>query len=104
MSAHAIASSSVSPIAAPMQVGELVKWLGEILAVAGVPDASAEARDLVAAVSDQGRFWPTLHPHVAAAPVVVDLAHSAARRRAAGMPFAYALGRASFRHLTLRVD
>jgi release factor glutamine methyltransferase len=35
---------------------------------------------------------------------VVNLAQAVAARRAQGMPFAYAVGRAAFRHLTLRVD
>ncbi|MGH9204885.1 MAG: peptide chain release factor N(5)-glutamine methyltransferase [Vicinamibacterales bacterium] len=87
-----------------MQIGDLVALIGEMLAAAGVPHATAEARDLVAAVSEQSRFWPSLHSQVGATPRVVDLAQSAARRRASGMPFAYAVGRAPFRHLTLRVD
>lgn len=104
MSAHATASSSARAISAPMPVGALVEWIGELLDAAGVPNASAEARDLVAVVAEQSRFWPSLHPHAIAAPDVVDSAHAVARRRASGMPFAYAVGRASFRHLTLRVD
>lgn len=104
MSAHVTAFGSVSAINAPMRVGDLVEWIGEILAAAGVPNAGAEARDLVAVVAEQSRFWPSLHPSAAVAPDVVDRAHAVARRRASGMPFAYAVGRAPFRHLTLRVD
>jgi release factor glutamine methyltransferase len=33
-----------------------------------------------------------------------DRARAAARKRAAGAPFAYSVGRAAFRHLTLKVD
>ena len=104
MTPNVTASPSVGAINAPMQVGDLVALIGETLAAAGVPDATAEARDLVAAVAEQGRFWPSLHSHAVAAPDIVDLAHSVARRRASGMPFAYAVGRAPFRHLTLCVD
>ena len=72
--------------------------------VAGTLGTLAEARDLVAALLDRPRSWPTLH---AGEPVSLDMmqrARHAARQRRQGAPLAYAVGRASFRHLTLHVD
>jgi len=67
-------------------------------------DALREARELLAAVHDMPRHWPTLEQ---ATPVSADewgRALHAAERRASGAPLQYAAGRASFRHLTLDVD
>ncbi len=85
-------------------VGGLVDALSPILAHAGLAESRAEARDLVAALADQPRFWPTLRAAEPAEPALVAAAHAAAERRARGAPFAYAVGRAAFRHLTLDVD
>jgi len=88
----------------PARVGDMVAALTAHLAGAHVPDASREARDIVAAVVDMPRFWPSLNRD---APLDVEVgarAWEAARRRASGAPFAYAVGRAAFRHLTLDVD
>lgn len=85
-------------------VGDLVHELAALLERAGIPDARAEARDMVAIVTGQSRFWPSAHSDAAVADRVVDLARTVAARRASGMPFAYAVGCAPFRHLTLRVD
>lgn len=87
-----------------MTVGALVSELATVLHGGAVPEARAEARDLVAAVVNEPRFWPSLH---ATAPVPGDVARharEAALRRARGAPFAYAVGRAAFRHLILSVD
>lgn len=85
-------------------VGGLVAELAASLGAAGVPDARLEARDIVAAVLDMPRLWPTLHRDEAVDEGSVDAALRAARRRIAGAPFAYAVGRAAFRHLVLDVD
>jgi release factor glutamine methyltransferase len=85
-------------------LGGLTREVADLLRGRGVPTPGTEARDLVAAVLDRPRFWPVLH---AAATPDSDTAariHLAAARRAAGAPFAYAVGRACFRHLTLSVD
>lgn len=89
---------------APATVGALVQALAAALGDAHVPDAGAEARDLVAALLDQPRFWPSVHRDEPVDPAFVEGARRAAARRARGAPFAYAVGRASFRHLTLDVD
>lgn len=82
----------------------LVARLVAVLEQANVPHARQEARDIVATLLEQPRFWPALN---AASPIARDVelaAIEAAGRRARGAPFPYATGRASFRHLTLDVD
>jgi release factor glutamine methyltransferase len=69
-----------------------------------VVTARQEARDIVAASLDEPRFWPTLHAEAMLPSPVVAAVHRAVRRRTAGAPFAYAVGHAAFRHLTLQVD
>jgi release factor glutamine methyltransferase len=64
----------------------------------------AEARELVAALLDRPRSWPNVHASEPASPGAIERARHAARQRLAGAPLAYAVGRASFRHLTLHVD
>lgn len=85
-------------------VGALVESIAARLAAAGIADAADEARDLVATVAGEGRFWPRLHASECIAHHVAQRASDAASRRAAGMPFSYAVGRAAFRHLTLFVN
>jgi release factor glutamine methyltransferase len=87
----------------PLSVRALRHEIAQQLAAAGVRDAPNEARDLIAAVLNQPRFWAVAH---AEDPIDADAAavRAAAERRAAGMPFAYAVGKAAFRHLTLQVD
>jgi release factor glutamine methyltransferase len=85
-------------------VGALVAQVETVLENAGIVDAHDEARDLVAVMAGQGRFWPRSHPEVRVSPDVMERAHAAATRRAMGMPFAYAVRRAAFRHLILSVD
>ena len=85
-------------------VGGTVRTLAEVLAGAGVPEAAAEARDIVAALLDQPRFWPSVNRELPLDAATRATAVDAATRRAAGAPFPYAVGRAPFRHLTLDVD
>ena len=82
----------------------LVREAAALLAAHAVPRPAQEARDLVAAVLDRPRFWPALHPDDR--PPADDVTHirDAVRRRVLGAPFAYAVRKASFRFLTLRVD
>ena len=88
----------------PVRVDELVTALSASLSMARVPDAAREARDMVAAIVDMPRFWPSLHGDTVVELDVSARAWEAARRRARGAPFAYAVRRAAFRHLTLDVD
>jgi len=97
-------ASRVSPINETALVGALVGRIADMLSQAGIADAGAEARDLVAVVVGQSRFWPNLHADQTVSSDITARAEMVATRRASGMPFAYAVGRASFRHLTLEVD
>ncbi len=92
------------PVAVGSCVGDLVDAIAATLGRAGIPDADVEARDLVAAAVGENRFWPRLHADDVVAPDVAQRAERAMSRRATGMPFAYAVGRAAFRHLTLTVN
>lgn len=85
-------------------VAEIVAELSDALALAGIAEPVREARDIVAAVVDMPRFWPGMNGGELIARDYVSRARSAGRRRSAGAPFAYAVGRAAFRHLTLDVD
>lgn len=89
---------------APMTVARLVVELTVTLGGAGMPEARTEARDLLAAILDVPRHWPTLHAEDDASAELVADARRAARRRADGAPMAYAVGRAPFRQFTLDVD
>ena len=89
---------------APARVADLVDALAAHLSAARVPEAAREARDVVAAIVDMPRFWPTLNRDATLGVDLCAQAWEAARRRAKGAPFAYAVGRAAFRHLTLDVD
>lgn len=70
----------------------------------GVSEPQREAQDIVAAVLDVPRFWAAANSVADATPDVARSVIRAAMRRAAGAPLAYAVGRASFRHLTLEVN
>ncbi len=85
-------------------VGELVGCIASVLAAAGIAECRTEARDLVAAIAGEGRFWPRANAGCAVSRDLAVMVDAAAARRASGMPFAYAVGRAAFRHLTLTVD
>jgi release factor glutamine methyltransferase len=85
-------------------LAQLVRSLTDVLAAGAVDEPRREASDIVAALGGQPRFWAQHAPHSVVDAEFVRQAHRAARRRAAGAPFAYAVGRAAFRHLTLRVD
>ena len=88
-------------------VGALVKEIAGRVATrlgGGVEDPNREARDIIAALLDVPRHWPLLHDNKWVEADVWRRARAAADKRAAGAPFAYAVGRASFRNLTLEVD
>ncbi len=85
-------------------VAALVREMHDELARADIVDAKREAGDIVAAVLDVPRFWALLHEDDVLDAHVIDACRNAAQRRAAGAPFAYAVGRSAFRNLTLHVD
>ena len=85
-------------------VHELRRKMSMVFAAREMDQPDAEARDLIAAVLGKPRFWPSLHPDVLVADPLLLRVCEAVARRARGAPFAYAVGRAAFRHLTLDVD
>jgi release factor glutamine methyltransferase len=89
---------------ASMTIATLVEELATMLGGSDVADPILEARELVAALHDAPHFWPVANASRPAGPAVITRARDAARRRAAGAPFAYAVGRAAFRSLFLDVD
>jgi release factor glutamine methyltransferase len=97
----------VADVAVGGGAGTVRALVGEVrrrLESSGMTGARGEARDLVAAVLGVPRLWPSANGDAVVAAGVATAAADAAARRATGMPFAYAVGRASFRHLTLEVD
>lgn len=89
---------------ASITVQAALSRLAATLAGAGIAEARHEARDLIAALLDVPRFWPSANRDAELDGDIWALAQRAAARRAQGAPFAYAVGRAAFRHLTLDVD
>ncbi len=87
-----------------LTVREVVHRTAAELAQSGASNTEYAAREIVAALLDVGRHWPMLHGSDHADPLLLARAGAAAHRLAAGMPFQYAVGRASFRRLTLAVD
>lgn len=80
---------------------ELVRLCADIV---GGADAENEAREILAAVLNVSRSWPSVHPHGIVGEEATAEALFASRMRASGMPLQYAVGKASFRHLILTVD
>jgi release factor glutamine methyltransferase len=87
-----------------MRIADLLDRLAGELAGPGVPPARADARDLVAAVLEKPKFWPSANPSVGLDGATIVAVEAAAERLRRGMPLAYAVGHSAFRHLTLRVD
>jgi release factor glutamine methyltransferase len=85
-------------------IGDLLAGCTAMLESVGVGEPQREARDIVAAVLDVPRFWAAANSVSDASPDVARSVIRAAMARAAGAPLAYAVGRASFRHLSLAVD
>ena len=85
-------------------IGDLLAGCTAMLESEGVVEAQREAREIVAAVLDVPKFWAAANAVADATPQVARSVIRAAMKRAGGMPLAYAVGRASFRHLTLEVD
>lgn len=87
-----------------LTVGAATERVAAQLQAALGESARAEARELVAAVFAQPRFWPSVAAGQLLSADEVATLNAAARRRAAGAPLAYAARTAAFRHLTLFVD
>lgn len=77
--------------------------LASALVRPGVPPARAAARDLIAWVLDKPKFWPSANPDFELSEAEVSAIQAAAEKLKQGQPIQYAVGKAPFRHLTLRV-
>ena len=85
-------------------IGDLLAGCAAMLESEGVSESEREAREIVAAVLNVPKFWAAANTIADASPDVARAVIRAAMKRAAGAPLAYAMSRASFRHLTLEVD
>ena len=85
-------------------MGDLLTGCVAMLESEGVSEPEREAREIVAAVLNVPKFWAAANTIADASPDVARAVIRAAMKRAAGAPLAYAVSRASFRHLTLEVD
>jgi release factor glutamine methyltransferase len=83
-------------------VGGLVEELAKRLHA--LEDARREGNDLLAALLDLPRHWPSLHENKWVEADLWRRACAAADKRARGAPLAYAVGHVNFRNLTLDVD
>src|SRR5687768_18588833 len=93
--------------AAPDSTGTVRSVVDELAATherGGLDDSLSTARDIVAALLHVSRYWSALAGDVVLQVQVADAARVAAQRIVAGAPFAYAVGTAQFRSLTLNVD
>jgi release factor glutamine methyltransferase len=98
-------STSYFPTTLPIgTIGDLLAGCAAMLESEGVNEPKREARDILAAVLDVPKFWAAANSVADASPDVAIAVIRAAMQRAVGAPLAYAVGRASFRHLTLEVD
>jgi release factor glutamine methyltransferase len=101
----ASAQRSIFPTTLPIgTIGDLLAGCTAMLESVGIDEPDREARDIIAAVLDVPRFWAAANSVADASPEVAVSVIRAAMNRAAGAPLAYAVGRASFRHVTLDVD
>ena len=96
--------SDVVESAEATTVGALVGELAHLLAETSGEDAASMAREIIAALNDAPRHWASVNGHAPVSPAERQRARVAASRVASGMPFAYAVGSAAFRSLTLAVD
>jgi release factor glutamine methyltransferase len=100
-----VSETLASPrIAAGDTIGALLVEMAAVLAPSLGRDAAREARELLAALHDMPRHWPSQARGERVDTAMRDAALSAAIRRARGAPIQYAAGQAAFRHLTLSVD
>lgn len=102
--AKAMDGGAAASVTSTPTVGELVREIAALLAPVDVDLARTEARDIVAAVLDMPRLWPSANRDERIDEPSCRAARGAAAKRACGAPFAYAVGRAAFRHLILDVD
>jgi release factor glutamine methyltransferase len=91
-------------LSAAVTVSRLLDDLARVLGAKGIAEPFSEAREIVAALFEVPRFWPMMNGAVEVDAPTLARARRAVDMRSRGAPLAYAVGRASFRHLTLDVD
>jgi release factor glutamine methyltransferase len=90
---------------ASISVRELLGELaGQLARAPAIRQPEAEARELLAALLDEPRCWPSLHAEASLDGSMRESALEAATKRVLGAPLAYCVGKAAFRHMTLEVD
>src|SRR6187549_3939509 len=77
-------------------VRHVVSELTESLKIAGVSEARRTAHDIITGILDVPRSWGIRHADLTLDADVTAAARRAMKLIAAGAPFAYAIGRASF--------
>ena len=87
-----------------VNVSRLLEDLARQLNSAGINEPFSESREIVAALYDVPRFWPLMNGNLDVDAETLSRARIAVEKRIQGAPLAYAVGRASFRQLTLDVD
>ena len=95
---------TTEPVVEPVTVGRLLEDMARELNSRGIGEPFSQAREIIAALYDVPRFWPVMNGAVAVEGSMIRRAQQAVAKRSRGAPLAYAVGRASFRHLTLDVD
>jgi release factor glutamine methyltransferase len=85
-------------------VADLSSEVQTLLGDADPREGLRQAYEIIAALLDVPRFWPSANVGERVDDHVCESAFEAVRRLKRGAPFAYAVGRATFRHLTLDVD
>jgi release factor glutamine methyltransferase len=90
--------------AVDLTVRDLIAELTETLELSGVGEARQMAHHLVTGIIDAPRSWASRNADLSVDANLATEARDAAKMVIAGAPLAYAIGRAPFRHLTLRVD
>jgi release factor glutamine methyltransferase len=85
-------------------VSRLLEEMARDLNERHVAEPFSQAREIVAMLLDVPRFWPMMNGGVAVDAPLLARARTAVAKRGRGAPLAYAVGRASFRHLTLDLD
>lgn len=92
------------PVTEVSTVGATLDTLAARIAGPSSPPARQEARDLIAAVLDVPRFWPSAHREEVLTSGQSGAIEECASRLGQGMPFAYAVRKAPFRTLSVYVD
>lgn len=85
-------------------VRSIVSELTSLLTATRPEPPAQTATDIIAALLEVPRSWPSLNGETTLSMEIVSAARVAAARLGKGAPFAYAVGSACFRHLNLFVD